>query len=61
MKPMTTAQFNYIKALVERCDDRGIELPVDIDVEDAGRSRVEASELIDCLRFELGISEPGRR
>ncbi len=57
MKPMSASQFAYIKKLVERCEDRGIELPVEIDVNDTGRGWAEASKLIDSLRLELGIGD----
>lgn len=50
---ITQGQLEYIGTLIERCEDRGIELPGEVyGYEEL--SILEAAELIDTLKLELG-------
>ncbi len=52
----TPAQRGYIGILLENCEDRGIEISVELleEIEDNELSIARASEIIDDLKFELG-------
>ena len=57
MRKTTPAQYEYLNALVQACENRGIELPEEVkdQVRNAPElSILEAGELIDDLKFELG-------
>jgi hypothetical protein len=55
----TPHQTRYLKNLVGVCKRRGIELPNELleEIDDPDLTLRRASELIDALRMELGLTE----
>jgi hypothetical protein len=55
----TSSQTRYLKNLVGACKRRGIELPNELleEIDDPDLTLRRASELIDALRMELGLTE----
>ena len=53
---ISPAQREYIDTLLEECQDRGTEIPMDLltEIEDEDICVARASEIIDELKAELG-------
>ena len=58
-KTCTPAQKHYLRILLQNCDERGIEVPVETEeeIEDGDMTVERASEIIEGLKFELGWRE----
>ena len=51
----TYAQSRYINTLLQKCRERGIEIPEEVKERVSNElTAEEASELIEALKFELG-------
>ena len=59
-EPMTFSQRRYIGDLIAECKKRGMEVPFELleEVKYRDITKQRASEIIDELKFELGL---GRR